>query len=48
MAPKRPFKIKPMQKAMKRLKKEIRQFGPGKSLTLVLSNSHIPPGSRYY
>lgn len=28
MAPKRPFKIKPMQKAMKRLRKEIRQFDP--------------------
>ena len=43
MAPKRPFKIKPMQKAMKRLRKEIRQFDPREIVDACIKQQRYPP-----
>lgn len=43
MAPKRPFKIKPMQKAMKRLRKEIRQFDPREIIDACIKQQRYLP-----
>ena len=43
MAPKRPFKIKPMQKAMKRLRKEIRQFDPKEIVDACIKQQRYLP-----
>ncbi len=43
MAPKRPFKIKPMQKTMKRLRKEIRQFDPKEIVDACIKQQRYLP-----
>lgn len=43
MAHRRPFKIKPMQKAMKRLRKEIRQFDPWEIVDACIKQQRYLP-----